>query len=89
MTKSMLAIIEKAREEMSKITGLELSSTLGAVKEEKGWKVTLELVEKHSLPDQMDILATYNVLLDNDANILEFKRAGLRKRVDTEQPEAE
>lgn len=85
----MLAIIEKAREEMSKITGLELSSTLGAVKEEKGWKVTLELVEKHSLPDQMDILATYNVLLDNDANILEFKRAGLRKRVDTEQPEAE
>ena len=89
MAKSMQSIIEKAREELSKITGLELSSTLGAVKEEKGWKVTMEMVEKHSLPDQMDILATYNVILDNDANVIEFKRAGLRKRVDTETVEVE
>lgn len=89
MAKSMQGIIEKAREEISKITGLELSSTLGAVKEEKGWKVTFEMVEKHSLPDQMDILATYEVILDNDANVIEFNRARLRKRVDTEAVEVE
>lgn len=89
MAKSMQGIIEKAREEISKITGLELSSTIGAVKEEKGWKVTMEMVEKHSLPDQMDILAAYVVILDNDGNVIEFKRAGLRKRVDTEAVETE
>jgi len=84
MAKSMQELIEKVREELSKITGLELSTTLGAVKEEKGWKVTLEMVEKHSIPDQMDILAVYEVFLDDDGNVFEFKRARLRKRVDTE-----
>ena len=89
MAKPLKELIGKAREELSKITGLELSSTLGAVKEEKGWKITMEMVEKHSLPDQMDILATYEVILDNDGNVVEFKRAGLRKRVDTETVEVE
>jgi len=89
MAKSVQGLIEKARGELSKITGLELSSTLGAVKEERGWKVTLEMVEKHSLPDQMDILAVYEVILDNDANVVEFNRIRLRKRVDTEAVEVE
>ena len=84
MAASMQQIIEKAREELSKVTGLELSTTLGAVKEEKGWKVTLEMVEKHSIPDQMDILAVYDVIVDNDGNVIEFNRTRLRKRVDTE-----
>ena len=89
MAKSIQQIIEKAREELSKITGLELSTTIGAVKEEKGWKVTLEMIEKHSLPDQMDILAVYEVILDSDGNVIEFNRARLRKRVDTETVEVE
>jgi len=84
MAASMQQIIEKAREELSKVTGLELSTTLGAVKEEKGWKVTLEMVEKHSIPDQMDILAVYEVIVDNNGNVIEFNRTRLRKRVDTE-----
>ena len=87
MAKSMQELIEKAREELGKITGLELSTTLGAVKEEKGWKITIEMVEKHSIPDQMDILAIYEVFLDDNGNMLEFKRTNLRKRVDTEGAE--
>ena len=89
MAKSMQQIIEKAREELSKITGLELSTTIEAVKEEKGWKIALEMVEKHSIPDQMDILATYDVLVDNDGNVFEFNRKSMRKRVDTETAEVE
>ena len=89
MAKSMQDVIEKAREELSKVTGLELSTTIGAVKEEKGWKVTLEMVEKHSIPDQMDILAVYDVIVDDNGNMIEFKRARLRKRVDTEAIEVE
>jgi len=83
MAKSMSQIIEKAREELSAITGLELSTTVGAVKEERGWVVALEMVEKHSIPDQMDILAIYEVVLNNEGDILGFDRTGLRKRVDT------
>ncbi|MCK4325286.1 gas vesicle protein [bacterium] len=89
MAKKVDELVEKAREELSRITGLELSTTLGAAKEERGWKVTLEMVEKHSIPDQMDILAAYEVILDNDGNVIEFNRIRLRKRTDTETVEAE
>ena len=77
-------LIEKAREELSKVTGLELSSTVGAVKDEEGWRVSIEMVEKHSLPDQMDILAIYEALVDDEGSMISFTRKGLRKRIETE-----
>lgn len=78
-------LIERAREELSKVTGLELGSTLSAAKDEEGWKVSVEMVEKHSLPDQMDILANYEALLDDDGNLISFNRKALRKRIETEE----
>ena len=82
MAKSIHQLIEIAREELSKATGLELSTTLGTVKDERGWRISLDMIEKHSIPDQMDILATYDVVLDDDGKMLEFTRTGLRKRCD-------
>ncbi len=83
MAKEIHQLIEIAREELSKVTGLELSTTLGASKDERGWRISMEMIEKHSIPDQMDILAVYDVILDNDGKIVEFNRTSLRKRVDT------
>ena len=78
-------IVLQAREQLSRLTGLDLGSTLGVKKTEAGWQVILEMVEKHSIPDQMDILARYDVLLDANGNVLDFHRRGLRKRVETER----
>ncbi|MFQ5795136.1 MAG: gas vesicle protein GvpO [Candidatus Bipolaricaulia bacterium] len=77
-------LVRTAREQLSELTGLELASTLGVTRKEEGWQISLELVEKHSIPEQMDILARYEATLDDDGNLLDFKRRGLRKRVDTE-----
>ena len=82
-------LVERAREDLASLTGLELGSTLSTIKDEKGWRMQVEMVEKKSLPDSMDILATYEVLMDDDANLIEFKRASMRKRIDTELPEEE
>lgn len=84
MAKDVHQLIESAREEISRATGLELSTTLGASKDERGWRISMEMIEKHSIPDQMDILATYDVILDDDGKLLEFNRRKLRKRVDIE-----
>ncbi len=89
MAKQIHQLIEIAREELSKVTGLELSTTLGASKDERGWRISMEMIEKHSIPDQMDILAVYDVILDDDGKIIEFNRTSLRKRVDTEVEMAE
>ena len=83
MAKEIHQLIEIAREELSKVTGLELSTTLGASKDERGWRISMEMIEKHSIPDQMDILAVYDVILADDGKIVEFNRTSLRKRVDT------
>lgn len=89
MAKGMHELVETAREELSRATGLELSTTLGAAKDERGWRVTMEMIEKHSIPDQMDILASYDVILDDNGTMVEFNRKGMRKRVDTASEEVE
>lgn len=87
MTLGMAEVIQKARSQLHELTGLEVSSTLGATKENGQWQVALEVVEKHSIPDGMDILAMYQTQVDAEGNILEFKRTKMRKRIDTEESE--
>jgi len=84
MAKDVGSLIERAREELSRLTGLKASSTIGATKDEKGWHISVEMVEKKSIPDQMDILAAYEALLDEEGNLLSFERKSMRKRMETE-----
>ena len=89
MSMTIPKLVERAREDLATLTGLELGSTLSCLKGEKGWRVQVEMVEKKSLPDSMDILAAYEVLMDDDGTLIQFRRAGMRKRIDVETPEAE
>ena len=82
MTMAMPKLIQKAREQLAELTGLELGSTVSANREENVWKVQIEVVEKKSLPDSMDILATYEMTMDEDANVVDFTRRGMRNRID-------
>ena len=82
MAKDVGTLIEKAREELSKLTRLKASSTVGAIKDEKGWHISVEMLEKKSIPDQMDILAIYEALLDDEGNLLGFERKSMRKRME-------
>ena len=76
-------LIERAREQLSEVIGLKLSSTLGASKDDQGWRISVEMIEKKSIPDGMDILATYEARLNDEGELLEFSRKKLRKRIDT------
>ena len=87
MAIAMAEVIQKARSELNNLTGLDISSTVAAEKEDDGWLVSMEVVEKRSIPDGMDILAAYETRLDPDGNMLEFKRTKMRKRIDTEEAE--
>jgi hypothetical protein len=56
---------------------------LGTTREGEEWIVTLEMVEKKSIPDSMDILGAYEVRMDSGGQVLNFNRISLRKRGDT------
>jgi hypothetical protein len=77
------SFIEKARKELSSLIGLPISSTTGIRRDEKGWHISIEIVEKKSIPDQMDILALYEVLYGEDGNLLSFERKSMRKRMES------
>ena len=80
-------LIERAREQLAEATGLKLSTTVGASKDDKGWRISVEMIEKKSIPDGMDILGTYESWLNDKGELLEFSRKKLRKRIDTEGQE--
>ena len=82
MTMALLNLVRNAREQLGELTGLQVGSTVSVRKDESGWCVQIEVVEKKSMPDSQDILATYELLLDEEGNMLTFSRIGMRRRTD-------
>lgn len=82
MANALMGLIDKAKNDISKMIGLDPSSVVKTTKIEGGWQIAIEMVEKRSIPDGMDLLATYEVKLDEQGNILEFNRKGMRKRME-------
>jgi len=79
-------ISEKAQEELRQITGFRSESMTSIKKEETGWLMTIELLEKEGIPDRTDILGLYEVKVDGKGNLTSYERRALRKRGDvTEQ----
>ncbi|VVS92304.1 gas vesicle protein GvpO [Desulfoluna spongiiphila] len=87
MAISFTDAIQKAREELNMLIGLEIESTVSAEPNADGWRVTLEAIEKKAIPDSLDILAVYETMLDDKGKVSEFKRVRMRKRIDTDDPE--
>lgn len=77
-------LLEKAKKELTSLTGFKSPAAIGLRKEGAKWIATIEIVEKISIPEGMDILGSYEVSLDAKGNILSYERKDLRKRQDTE-----
>jgi len=45
MALNMAEVIQKSRSELNNLTGLEISSTLSAVRDDDAWLVTIEVIE--------------------------------------------
>jgi len=76
-------ILEKAKKELADLTGFKSPSAVGFKKEGNELIATIEVIEKESIPDGMDILGTYEVRVDDSGKIIGYERTDLRKRIDT------
>ncbi len=76
-------ILEKAKKELADLTGFKSPSAIGFKKEGNELIATIEVIEKESIPDGMDVLGTYEVRVDDSGKIISYERTDLRKRVDT------
>ena len=70
----------QARKDICSLTGCDFSSLVGIVREAKGWCVTVEIVEKHTIPDSLDLLGFVELHYDEAGKLLTFERKGMRSR---------
>jgi hypothetical protein len=65
---------DTAREQLRELHGKEPESVTSLERIGDGWRVTFEVLEVERIPSSTDVLATYVVELDDDAQLLSFER---------------
>lgn len=78
-------IAEKAKKELADLTGFKSPSLVGVRKADKGsgWIFEIEVVEKKSIPDGMDVIGLYEVETDTEGGISGYERKITRKRAES------
>ena len=71
-----------AKKEIVAMTGLPVDTIAAVARKEDNWVVTLDLLELRMLPNTQDVLATYEVEMnDGGANeMLSYRRVGRYRR---------
>lgn len=81
----MKDIIDKAKKQLVDLTGFSAPSAVGVKRKDNRWLLTIQLIEKKSIPDAMDLLGVYEAETDHQGNILGYKRVEVRRRSDTKE----
>jgi hypothetical protein len=66
-------LVGRARHQVEELFGKPVESVSGFEQtngDEKGWTVTLELLELSRIPDTTSLLGTYEATLDEDGNLI-------------------
>ena len=67
-------VVGKAREQLGALLGKEPEAVSALESTGDGWLVTLEVVEVTRIPESTDVLASYEVELDDDLNLRRYAR---------------
>lgn len=74
----------RARAQIQSLTGLKTAHVVAFEETEQGFRMQIELVEKESIPHQLDILGRYEVRLFPNGDVQNFRRVALRQRGSTD-----
>ena len=77
---NMTKLAERAKNQLTEITGLKPVTVTGTFKDEQGWHITLDMLEMSRIPTATDVLGDYDVLVDEDGNMMKFERKRTRLR---------
>jgi hypothetical protein len=80
-TMSISQVIDSAMRGLS-VLRMKVSALTSVARDEEGWRVTAELVERRGVPDTSDLLGIYELRLDEAGNIMRYERTRMRRRCD-------
>jgi len=71
---TLVELTEQAREQLARVTGLKPVLVSAMFKDDQGWHVFVDMLEMRRIPDSTDILGYYEVLLNEDGGMVNFRR---------------
>ena len=88
MTTQVGQVVESARRSITQLTGQPVASVVSCAPSPDGcWRVVLETLERKAVPDSGDLLASYELLLDQGGGTTTFRRIRMRRRGEPGQEE--
>jgi hypothetical protein len=72
---SPASIVRRAQDELSRLTGRDSEGVLGFERTENGWLVQIEVVELKRIPPTTDVLGAYDVEVDDDGGVRQYRRS--------------
>ena len=78
-------IVNRARGHVEQLLGNEPESVSGLTQSNGSWSVTVDVVEVHRIPDSTDILGSYEVVVDDDGDLLRLARRARYRRTQVEE----
>lgn len=85
----MTEILDRAKKQLVDTTGLKAVSVTRAFEDEEGWHVGVEMLEMSRIPSATDVLADYEVLLNESGGMRRFERKRTRLRGETGEESTE
>jgi hypothetical protein len=68
-------LLDAARKQVAGVTGHDVEGVSGFHRdEENGWAVTVEVLELERVPNTMDLLASYEVTMSEDGDVVAIER---------------
>ena len=67
-------VAAQAAQQLLELTGKGVEGVTGLERTDDGWKVHVEVVEVRRIPDTTDILALYEVQVDEDGDLMGYRR---------------
>jgi gas vesicle protein GvpO len=64
-----------AASHVAEMTGREPEGVTSLERIDSGWRVGIEVLETHRIPDSTDILAVYRVEIDDEGELLSYRRS--------------
>lgn len=84
---TLIDVRNRVRDVAADLIGRDLDSITAVRKDQEGWRVVVDIIERHSVPDTQDIIGRYEIHLNPQAEIVGYHRIGRLRRGDTEYDE--
>jgi hypothetical protein len=77
-------VARQAMNTLAELVGCPAEGITSIRHNDDGWVVEVEVLEVERIPETTDVLASYEVEIDNDGEIVEFRRVRRYLRTQTE-----